>query len=70
MEKEQIIVKLDNGDKFVYGGDKKMEDLLSFMRWSTPTNIFCEDDRGNKHIFHSSSVKHIYTQKVIVCGDE
>lgn len=62
-EDYQIVVKLDNGDEFIYGGEKGMEELFSFMLWNTPTNIKCEDNKGNLHIFHSSAVKHIYQVK-------
>lgn len=59
----QIIIKLENGDEFVYGGEKSIQDLLQFMRWETPTNILCEDADGNKHLFHSSNIAHIYEVK-------
>lgn len=66
MEETTIIkVVLSCGDKFTYGGEKTIEELLQFMRWETPTNILCYDDQGNQHLFHSSKIEHIYTEQVV-----
>ena len=59
-----INVVLSCGDRFVYGGEKTIDELLSFLRWETPTNVLWKDDRGNMHLFHSSKIEHIYEEKV------
>lgn len=59
-KKKVIVVVLECGDRFVYGGEKNMNELYDFMVWSTPTSIKCIDSEGNSHIFHSSRVQHIY----------
>ena len=66
MEEKTIIeVVLSCGDKFIYGGEKTIQELQNFMRWETPTNILWDDDKSNKHLFHSSRIEHIYEKKVI-----
>lgn len=59
--KTKIIIALDNGDSFVYGGEKTIEKIKDFMIWSTPSTIMVNDENGNTHIFHSSRINHIYT---------
>lgn len=59
--KKKIMVVLDNGDSFVYGGSKSIEDIHYFMIWCTPSTVMCKDENNNTHVFSSKSVKHIYT---------
>ena len=65
-EKKLIKVLLEGGDRFTYGGEKNMDELLDFIRWKTPTNIKCVDINGFNHIFHSSKILHIYEEVVFV----
>lgn len=59
--KPKIMIVLDNGDSFVYGGDKSIEEIHHFMIWGTPATIMWKDENNNTHVFGSKSVKHIYT---------
>jgi hypothetical protein len=59
--KTKIMVVLNNGDSFVYGGEKTIEQIKDFMIWKTPATIMVNDENGNTHLFHSNRVNHIYT---------
>lgn len=59
--KQRILVVLKNGEEFVYGGDKTMEQIHNTMVYCTPATFMWKDKNGNTHIFHSSNVAHIHT---------
>ena len=59
--KQKIMVVLKNGDEFVYGGDKTMEQIHNTMVYGTPATLMWKDKNNQTHMFHSSNVAHIYT---------